>query len=103
MHELSRLHHASARDMLDRPAVRARVGVVVVDDGDHRQLLARHIPKRGRTEDERTVADQANDLLVGARQLDPGSGSDTRTEMRAIIEEQLAPAEGIEAKAVQTD
>src|SRR5438093_1048661 len=75
--------------------------MVVVYDGDHRQLLARHVPECRRTEDERTVANQANDLLVGARQLHPGSGSDTGTKMRAIIEEQLPPAGGIETKAVQ--
>src|SRR5213594_2349605 len=75
--------------------------MVVVYDGDHRQLLARHVPECRRTEDERTVANQANDLLVGARQLHPGSGSDTGTKMRAIIEEQLTPAGGIETKAVQ--
>src|SRR5207248_4562889 len=100
--EVAGLHHPAARDLLDHAAVRAAVRMVVVDDGDHRQLEARHVPEGSRAEDERTVAHQANDLLVWPRELHARRGADTRAEVRAVVEEELAAAVGIERSEEHT-
>src|SRR5438093_1548574 len=83
--------------------MRSRVGVIIVNNRDHRQLLARHIPKRSRSEDKRTVADETNDLLVWPRKLHSRRSPNAGTQMRAVIEEQFAPAKRIEIEAVKTD
>ncbi len=101
VHELALLHHFSSGRLLDDAAVRSAVGVVVVDHRDHGQLQARHVPQRRRPENERAVADQADHLLVRSRELDPRGGADPRPQVRAVIEEELAPADRVEVEAVQ--
>src|SRR6266700_5101109 len=103
VHELLGLHHAAAGDVVDDAAVRAAIGVFVVDHGDDRQLQPRHVPQRGRSEGEGAVAHEADHLLVRPRELDACRGSDARAEMGAIVEEQLAPADRVEVEAVQGD
>src|ERR1043166_9165645 len=103
MHELAGLNHAAAGGVVDRAAMRAGIGVVIVDDCDDGKLETRHVPQRRRTGDERTVADEADDLLVWARELDACRGPDAGAQVRSIVEEQFAPAERVELEAVESD
>ena len=70
--------------------------MVVIDNRNHRQLEARHVPKRMRTEEEGSVAHHADDLLVRSGELDAGRGADAGAEMRTIIIKQLAAADRVE-------
>ena len=80
--------------------MRAVVGVVVVHDDRHGQLQARHVPERGRPEDERAVAQERNHLFARTRQRDARRGADAGPEMRAVVEEQLASAARIELETM---
>ena len=88
---------------VDQPlqALRAAVGVVVVHDHRDRQLQTRHVPERRGAEEERAVADETDDLFAWPCELHAGRCSDARPEMRAVIEEQLAPAARVELEAVR--
>src|SRR5688572_22698608 len=65
VHELVRVDRsAGPAEIREGAVVRAAVGVVVVDDHGDRQLQSRHVPESSGPEQERTVADQADDLLA---------------------------------------
>src|SRR5262249_61533066 len=81
--------------------MRPTIGMVIVDNGEQGNLEPRHVPQRGRAKNERAVTDEANDLLVRTRELDPRRRADPRAEMSAVVKEQLAPSHRIEIKRMQ--
>src|SRR6266436_1952002 len=103
MDKLAGLDHPAARRVIDGTTVRTRVCMVVVHDGKDRQFQARHIPERGWSEEERTVADQTDYLLVGSGEFDTSGRSHAGTKMRPVIKEKLTASDGVEVEAVKSN
>src|SRR5215470_3046605 len=98
VHELAGLYHAATRHVGNDARMRSTIGVIVIDDDDYREFEPRHVPERGRAEDEGAVADETNHLLVRPREFHSRRRADAGTEMGTVIEEQLAPTVRVEVE-----